>query len=48
MVSKDEENQIDLIPTNIRELIIYVRGKRVLVDSDLARLYGVKAQSTTA
>lgn len=44
METKEENTHGPTKPTELNEVIITVRGKRVIVDSDLAGLYGVKTK----
>ena len=40
-MAKKPSLQIEIVPGQIDSLVLVVRGQRVLLDSDLARLYGV-------
>jgi ORF6N domain-containing protein len=36
---------IILKPENVAQLVLFIRGEKVLLDADLAMLYGVEARS---
>ena len=40
-MAKRQPRQIEIVPEQIDSLVHVVRGQRVMLDSDLARLYGV-------
>lgn len=44
-IVKAEETQISLAPNQVQEMIHVVRGERVILDSDLAQLYGVETKN---
>ena len=39
------ENKLSIIPKEIRNLIYTIRGKQVMLDSDLAALYQVETKN---
>jgi len=43
MVKKYNKNTSVILPENIASKILLIRGKKVMLDRDLAELYGVKA-----
>ncbi len=44
MTTNSLEKPNDKAHQNIRDIIVYVRERRVIIDSDLARLYGVNTK----
>ena len=44
-IVKAEETRITLAPTQVQQMIHVVRGERVILDSDLAQLYGVETKN---
>jgi hypothetical protein len=44
-MAKKQSRQIEIVPDNIDSLVHIVRGQRVMLDSDLARLYGVPTKA---
>ena len=40
-MAKRQSRQFEIVPEPIDSLVHIVRGQRVMLDSDLARLYGV-------
>jgi hypothetical protein len=40
-----KRNAIELVPTSVDGLIVEVRGQKVILDSDLARIYGVPTKA---
>ena len=44
-IVKAEETQISLAPNQVQDMIHVVRGERVILDSDLAQLYGVETKN---
>jgi hypothetical protein len=43
--SSTEEMKLVLKPENIAQLVYFIRGEKVMLDADLARLYGVSTKA---
>ncbi|MFA5812268.1 MAG: ORF6N domain-containing protein [bacterium] len=42
---KEHSPQTSIIPAGVEDFILEVRGQRVILDADLARLYGVTTKA---
>ena len=40
-----EEMKLALKPENIAQLVFFIRGEKVMLDADLAKLYGVSTKA---